>query len=333
MPGKAVCIIGFCVHIAVSALAEDSVIDRTIDDHVLPGYRLLVQEASSLANAAKPCNSGDPELREKYHTAFDAWVRVSHLRFGPSEVDDRAFAFVFWPDTKGKTPKVLRSLILTSDPVVESAERFRTVSVAGRGFHALEFMLYDPAIAELVGPGYRCALIRAITADIAESATAILKDWENVYADLMRTAGTNDIFRDRNEALRQLFTALTTALQFTSETRLGRPLGKFDRPRPNRSEARRSGRSLAHVVLSLEATRELAAFLSDNDPALDAAFEGTIARANRLADPVFLGVTNPQGRLMVEALQQSIDHVRHILRNETGPRIGLTTGFNLLDGD
>jgi len=37
------------------------------------------------------------EVDAAYHVAFDAWMSVSHLRFGPSEADDRAFAIAFYP--------------------------------------------------------------------------------------------------------------------------------------------------------------------------------------------------------------------------------------------
>ncbi|HBR37591.1 MAG TPA: peptidase M75, partial [Sulfitobacter pontiacus] len=49
--------------------------------------------------------------------AFDAWIAVSHLRFGPSETDNRAFALAFWPDSRGATPKTLAGLITDADPV------------------------------------------------------------------------------------------------------------------------------------------------------------------------------------------------------------------------
>ncbi len=48
---------------------------------------------------------GDPVLTEAYHAAFDAWIKTSHLRFGPSEVNDRAFALAFWPDSRGQYPR------------------------------------------------------------------------------------------------------------------------------------------------------------------------------------------------------------------------------------
>ena len=326
-------ITAFTICMASCTQAEALDLEAIIEGHVLPGYRQLGAAAGELASvAATDCNPANASLRGAFHKAFDSWVSVSHLRFGPSEVDDRAYALAFWPDPRGSTPKSLGRLLRTEDEVVERQETFRTVSVAARGFYALEFLLFDPQFTGTENPRYRCALIRAITVDIADNANAILDGWVNGYADLMVHPG-NDTYRSEAEVARQLFTALSTGLEFTSEIRLGRPVGTFDRPRPNRAEARRSGRSLRHVVLSLEACRDLADRISGGKQPLDASFARAADRAGDLNDPVFAEVSNPQGRLHVEILQQAINTIRQQLDRDVGPRLGIAAGFNALDGD
>ncbi|MEM6635728.1 MAG: imelysin family protein [Pseudomonadota bacterium] len=327
------CFSAVAIFLAVPALAETPDIGTIVDGHVLPGYRLLETEAMDLANAAaSDCAPTSEGLRDAYHDAFDAWVGVSHLRFGPSETEDRSFALAFWPDPRGSTPKTLGGLISAQDPVIETPEDFATVSVAVRGFYALEFLLFDPQFAGDGIADYRCALLQAVTLDISANASAILDGWENGYGALMSNPG-NDTYRTATEAAQQFFTALSTGLEFTSDTRLARPLGTFDRPRPNRAEARRSGRSLRHVVLSLEATRALAALLSEGDAEVDAAFQSALRRATDLDDPVFEGVADPGKRFKVEALRQDIVSTRRLLLEGLGPRLGITAGFNSLDGD
>lgn len=326
-------IIALTICTAPCAVAGSSDLEAIISGHVLSGYRSLVAETAELALVAEnECSSASPPLRSAYHDAFDAWIGVSHLRFGPSEEGDRAFALAFWPDPRGSTPKTLGTLIRTEDTVVGSRESFQTVSVAARGFYALEFLLYDPQFMEVENTDYLCTLIQAVSADIAGNAIAILDGWESGYAELMARPG-NETYRTETEAARQFFTALSTGLEFTADARLGRPLGLFDRPRPNRAEVRRSGRSLRHVLLSLEATRDLAAGLFGDDEALDAAFGRAVDRAKSLDDPVFSGVTGAQGRLRIESLQQTINAIRQKLAEEVGPRLGTAAGFNSLDGD
>ncbi|MEM1102031.1 MAG: di-heme oxidoredictase family protein, partial [Pseudomonadota bacterium] len=161
--------------------------------------------------AQADCGPESAELRPVYNTASDAWTRVSHLRFGPSEEEERGFALAFWPDPRGSTPKTLATLLRDADPVVDTSEEFATVSVAGRGFYAMEFLLYDAQFTGADDAAYVCALTQAVARDIAASSAAIEAEWAGGYAALM-TAPGNDIYRTEDEALRQLFTALSTGL-------------------------------------------------------------------------------------------------------------------------
>jgi len=319
--------------LASPAAADAPDIRAIVEGRILPGYETLALEAADLSKAAQDnCTPGNEELTTAYHDAFDAWVSVSHLRFGPSEQNDRAFALAFWPDPRGSTPKALATMIRDEDTAVDDAETFETVSIAARGFYALEFLLFDPQFASGEAGGYSCRLVQAVTTDIAMTSEAILAGWRDGYADLM-TDADNDTYRTSTEAAQQVFTALSTGLEFTSQTRLGRPLGTFDRPRPNRAEARRSERSLRHVILSLAATRDLASLLSNGDSSIDAAFEMAIERAEALDDPVLAGVADPQSRFQVEVLKQNIETIRRMLIEDLGPSLGITAGFNSLDGD
>lgn len=321
-----------CSMLVAPASAETPSIRSIIDSHVLPGYSALAQTTAQLADAAaQDCAPTNAKLLDAYHDAFDAWIGVSHLRFGPSEEDARAFALAFWPDPRGSTPKTLAGLIRSEDPVVSNPADFATVSVAARGFYALEFLLFDSRFTSDASP-YHCALVQAVSADIAENSAAILTNWEAGFADLMAQAN-NDTYRTQREAAQQLFTALTTGLEFTANMRVGRPLGTFDRPRPNRAEARRSERSLRNVVLSLTATRDLAMRLSDDNAVVAADFDRALERAEGIDDPIFASVADPAGRFRVEALQNSVITAYRTLLEDIGPDLGITAGFNSLDGD
>lgn len=322
-----------CVLSLVSpAWAQEPNIDAIVETHVLPGYAALADETANLEAASEAdCTPSSGALRDAYNDAFDAWIRVSHLRFGPSERNDRAFALAFWPDPRGSTPKTLATLIRDQDDVVANQQDFSTVSVAARGFYALEFLLYDAQFFE-GNADYGCSLIRAVTRDIAINAEAILDDWRNAYAGLMTEVG-NDTYRTKREAAQQFFTALTTGLEFTVNMRLGRPLGTFDRPRPNRAEARRSGRSQRNVALSLQATRELALLISGGNETVDDDFVRALEQVAALDDPVFAGVSDPGRRFRIEALQNSVLTAYRTLLEDVGPELGITAGFNSLDGD
>lgn len=320
------------------ANAQTAAIDDIVDAHILPRFQTLTNTTAHLAATAQnDCAVTSQSLQTAYTQAFDAWIDASHLRFGPSEVEDRAFALAFWPDSRGATPRALTALLRDQDPVIASPIDYAAVSIAARGFYAMEFLIYDDALGDMGNADDHCTLVQTIASDIAATSAAISEDWQADYAARLRSPDVSGTYRTGEEVLQKLFKALTTGLQFTSETRLGRPLGTFDRPRPTRAEAWRSGRSTRHVERSLAALSDLALRLSSDDPELSERLETSFERAATLLaeldDPTFAGVADPKTRFKVEVIQQSIDSIRALVRNELGPSLGVAAGFNSLDGD
>ncbi|MEM6441409.1 MAG: imelysin family protein [Pseudomonadota bacterium] len=336
----------FALGFAEIAAAQDhgALVDRAIEGHVLPGYARLSAETAALSASAEAYCGGEAAfeaVETAYHAAFDAWMGVSHLRFGPSEADDRAFAIAFWPDSRGTTPRTLAALIASEDPVVDDPAGFSEVSIAARGLFALDALLFDPVSGGASAPGsYPCRLLTAIAGDVAFGAAAIERDWAAGYADLMRAPGPrNPVYASAAEASAELFGALSAGLEATADLRLGRPLGSFDRPRPRRAEAWRSGRPQRNAVLSLAALAQLAerAFLPELSPedAQDVrdAFDRALEVAARFEPPMTEAVADPARRIGVEAARAAVRSVQAAAAEKIGGALGLSAGFNALDGD
>ena len=318
------------------AQSKSEVTHDVVTIHILPRYENLARASLALADAsAKDC--AIDTLRTHYADAFDAWISVSHMRFGPTEVKNRAFALAFWPDSRGATPKALAKLLLDEDVISQSAVTYADMSIAARGLYALEFLMYDNKISTLGSHAYRCQLIQTVTADIARLTAVINDEWQLTFASQLLKPSISGDYRSDSEAVQELFKALLTGLQFTSETRLGRPIGSFDRPRPTRAEAWRSARSSWHVALSIKTLKDLAFHLSKGNAPLQAkllnSFNLAYDQVIALEDPTFSGVISPQSRLKIEIVQNSIEAIRAITRNELGPHLGVAAGFNALDGD
>lgn len=323
---------------APSFAYSQSVTQDIVDNHILPRFATLAQTGAALSDAASTdCVATSKPLRTAYGQAFDAWIAVSHMRFGPTETAERGFALAFWPDSRGATPRALTMLINDADPIVQTAEAYSDMSISARGFYALEFLLYDPTISTAGDDAYRCQLVQTIAADIAKLTQDIATDWQTSYGALLTNPSADGLYRSDTEAAQELFKALTTGLQLTSDARLGRPLGTFDRPRPTRAEAWRSNRSARHVAVALDSLRDLANRLSQNDTVLNDALNGAFARAQAqiaaLDDPAFAGVTTPQSRIKIEALLSRVEEIRAIASNDLGTSLGVASGFNALDGD
>ncbi|MFY0679587.1 MAG: imelysin family protein [Thalassovita sp.] len=309
-----------------SLVMADPRVDAALDDHILPAFETLSSATEALAEA-QSC-----AVEPQWHAATAAWIAASHLRFGPSEVDNRAFALAFWPDPRGNTRKTVARLLTQDTPDLSTA------SVAGRGFYALEYLLFD---AEFQDNPNRCALIDVLTSDVQATVQDIQSDWQERYADLLRNAGGNDTYQNPTEALQELYKVLLGGLQFDTDMRLARPLGTFDRPRPNRAEMRRSERSLENVSVSLRSLESLAVILSAQTPEVQtklvAAFQRAQARAAELSHlkgaSDFSLVSDVSSRLKVEILQQEIVQIHLLATQELGPALGVGAGFNALDGD
>lgn len=326
------------------AMAEPdhaAIAERALGAHILPAMERLADATEGLAGAAaEGCAGGDMALvRESYHAAYAAWAGAGHLNFGPLEEDGRGFAIAFWPDTRGSAGRSLARLIAEEDPVVDDPAAFRKVSVAARGLTAMERLIFD---GEPPAPGsYECRLLAAIGADLAATARAVLARWRDPYAAHLRSAGEagNPLYLAREESTRALYQALMTGFEVNADLRLGRPLGKFERPRPTRAEAWRSGRSLDNIAISVAALHELAraAFWPEIDQAeraaLDAGFARVLEVAGRIEVPLHEAVADPARRIRVEALQSALGELGRDLSEVLRARLGVTAGFNALDGD
>ena len=65
----------------------------------------------------------------------------------------------------------------------------------------------------------------------------------------------------------------------------------------------------------------------------DAQFDAALAAVGRVGEPIDVAVATPQGRIRVEALQVAVRHVQTEVAEHVGPTIGVTSGFNAMDGD
>ncbi len=315
------------------ALPASADVETALDRHILPAFAAFADRADALAQtAALDCR---PEaVRPAYQAAFDAWMPVADLRLGPSETG--ALSVAFWPDPRGATQRTLARFIAEEDPVALNPQDYAEVSIAARGLFALEMLLYDAAFADYAPGSYTCDLVTTIAADLGHQAAALDRAWQTDFAQTLRSAGDagNATYLSPDEALRALYTQILSSVEFTTDRRLGQPMGSFDRPRPTLAEARRSRRSLRNVVLAAEAAHDLAAALADWDlPETDAALGRVRLAAERIEDPAFQDVAAPQGRLRAEVLQQAVADLRQTIEVEIGAEYGIEPGFNALDGD
>jgi len=126
----------------LSLLAAPALADfpDTVTDHILPGYAAFAAATQSLATAAA-ADCDPASLTAPFNAAYDAWIGVQHLRFGPVEQDGIGLSIAFWPDPKGSGARAQRGL-LTGDAALLTPASFAQQSVAARGLTGLERLLF-----------------------------------------------------------------------------------------------------------------------------------------------------------------------------------------------
>lgn len=308
-------------------------IEEALDEVLLPGFARFTEATATLSEQAQ-ADCTPVALMVPYKSVWQAWLPVGGFLIGPTET--AAPHVAFWPDARGFTQRTLKSLVDDENPVIDSPESFAEVSVAGKGLFALERLLFDPVFNTYGEGSYTCRLVQAVANDLAAEAAALEAGWRDGFAMTLTTAGAPDnaTYLDESEAIRALYTQMLAALEFTADQRLGRPLGIFDQPRPERAEARFAARGLANAVGATQAVVALAEALADWElPLTQAALEAVFDTAAQIDDAAFADVEDPAARFRLEVLQQKVNAVAAAIEQEIGLPLGITPGFNAADGD
>lgn len=307
-------------------------VEDAVEQHILPAVKAFAETTEALAEAAQ-ADCAAIALRPAYQAAWEAWSPIADIRLGPSEA--AALTIAYWPDERGAGAKALRGLLVSEDAALRDPAAFAEVSAAARGFPALDLLLGDPELSSYEEGSPGCALVRTVAADLAAQAEALAQGWA-AEAEALTTAGAsgNARYLTEDEATRAIYTQLLSGLEFTADTRLGRPLGEPDRPRPTRAEFWRSDRPLPNALASVESAAQIAMDLADRPlPATEAALDQVRRAAASIDDPSFQDLEDPQARLEVEILQQRIRVLLDAIEAEVGASLGLQPGFNSRDGD
>ena len=313
--------------------------------HAIPRYEVLATRAREMKVSAETfCAAPSAEklagLRGTFSTAYLAWMGVQHLRFGPALRDDAYYRLQFWPDKHGQGAKQIRRLMLADTPVPDAGALAES-SVAIQGFPALEGLLFADDAALLAGDAQairRCALIGSVSANVVSVSGRVHERWM-AYRP-----------HDIDTAMREIVRAYLEHLQAVTELKLKRPLGKsVEAARPKRAEAWRSKLSFAAVDANLEALRAVFEgegkwrgfkdHLADDDEtqSMATAIEEHFGYGRKViaGQPSTLRETvqNDDGRRTLAALIGTIDEIREFSFTVLPEALGVTLGFNSLDGD
>lgn len=328
------------------------IVDAFVDGYARPSYARLATAAKAL-DAAAPAYCADPTageaaMRDAFAAVVAAWARVDFLRIGPATREARLERFSFWPDPRGFTEKQVRQLLNSPDLDSLDVAKVAGRGAAAQGLPAFERLVLDPktspAAADFAG---RCRLATLIATNLANIAGELDAGWrapDGIAGELLEPGPTNPLYRSEQEATQEVMRAIVTAVEQIRDLYITPALGaSADAAKPHRLAYGRAGLAKPFLVASVEAAGDLIATTGFTDDLGEEAewaersvpfeLENIDRTLAGLPDDPEAMVTDPHARSKLGYAAVALASVRDTVTSTVAPALGLTVGFNALDGD
>ncbi|WP_169545669.1 imelysin family protein [Sneathiella aquimaris] len=334
-----------------------TVIHNAISKAILPGYtrlqnasRLQVSSLKSLCTQKTIANL--ETAQSDFKSLLIAWSKVELYRFGPARVDNRQEKLFFWPDRRSRGLKQIKSILLQEDNQVLIPENLIGKSVAVQGLTALEYVLFGKGaktLSKSESSPYRCSYGLAIAKVIEQNATFLKDGWqENArYPSILSNPGpANPIYKSAKEVIRDLLQYSNEILQIVEMRKIQPMLKKgFDSAAHKPAPFWRSNMTIQTLVANLQSVAELQT-LSDMQVLLPKDEKGQVSSLHFEISQALkmLKVIKQYGTLShilqnreayekLVYLKNPIGGAQNILSEYYPEALGITMGFNSLDGD
>ncbi|MEM6615826.1 MAG: imelysin family protein [Pseudomonadota bacterium] len=330
----------------------EAALDKAIEAVIVPNHQSFAENAVGMVDpvqalCAAPSADALETARERFKSTTIAWSRVEMFRFGPAREENRFEKLFYWPDRKGRGLKQVQRILANEDETARTGQTLSGKSVAVQGLPALEFVLFGTGSDDLAGgAAYRCDYAIALTEVIAANAAALVAGWSEIggYGDLMRTAGSaTSPYRSHSEAVQDLIKAASEQLQIVGDMKVSAAIGdEVAKAKPRRSPFFRAQMTSATIVANLDAVEALfVSSINDLLPEDDARYAGTLSSEldqarKRLSglDPDWETVAaSEDGHASLRALRFPLGGAVRLASEVYPATLGLTLGFNSLDGD
>src|SRR5262245_27418346 len=324
--------------------SSDELLDRVVNDVIVPGYANLVQAAEMeraqwQAFCTAPSADGMAKLRDAYHGTADAWSSIEMVHYGPIAEDFRGERLSFWPERKNAVEKALKNILAKPDDAALEPTTFRKGSAGVQGLPALERVLFSEGSSEADFTGsadaaFRCRLGTAIAANILAIAQEVQAGWTEGDNAIAKRLTAPDVAAALKGALA---TDLLGGYVLIKDKKLDPAMGKDPADvRPKMAEGWRSGRSLHAIVLNLETAGAILTILAEGMPKQDSTALRNNSTALRVAKRLHGDrgtlAAGPQRRDLI-LLRDAVDAAGKRAFEEVPVVLGVSVGFNSLDGD
>jgi predicted lipoprotein len=292
-------------------------------------HRDAVTELASVPDAATL-----DAAQESWRAARAPWMESQAFRFGP--VIDRVLDAAI--DQTPIDPADVDALLVDTAPVDDAY--VDALGANKKGFHALEYLLFDPTggdaavLDAMAAQPRRAQLARALAVDLAQRADELDVAWSpdgEDYVDHFADVGADGAtFPTIKAAVDGLVNECVFLSERITDTKLGRPELEESRPSDN---------SLDDILSNLEGLRRiwehLRPLIAERSPVIAAQIDGEFdaAVAAVIAVPRPFAQAAADGAPEVEAAWQAVRELRLSFATEVVALLGATLSFNDNDGD
>lgn len=327
---------------------------RALDNYIRPHAAVLRANTAGLeASIAELCLGPSIERLSLAAEDFDAvvlsWASVMAFQIEPLSNGARRERFFFWPDPRGITLRQVQEILAARDATATDAAALPGKSAAVQGIGALEYLLFGTGWETLLDGSdegrFRCGYALAIGSNLRAIAGEIVSDLapDSPFAMALRVPGPdNALFPTEADAAADLALSLVTAIEFADDRILVTALGTADAPgTPQATPLWRSQLTLRFAAALLRSAADFveAADTAAAIPAEQSWLPGQIrAETDRATAaipdaPIEAAMTDADLRQRVTLARVILDNIKTMLQVTLPTALGVTLGFNALDGD
>ncbi|MTH96907.1 imelysin family protein [Roseibium sp. RKSG952] len=335
-----------------------AVVANMLEGYIRPAAAEFAAVAGQLPPAAKavcanPSETARQQFADRYANVIRAFGGVSFLRFGPLAEEDRLSRLAFMPDPRAIAERQIRKIYAKQDPTVTGAASLANKSVAVQGLTALELIAFDRDGTVRLGKqdadgDFSCAYAAAISENVAQIALETEQGWSDVqgYSKELLTpdAALGGHIHTPKEALETLFNGLVTGIVVVKDQDILPALGAgMEKSKPNRVPFSRSKNGIAYLKAEVGGLRaavtaaDLAEALPEGDAYLvrsaDFEFQNVLRLLDEVPVPVRKSLEEPASYDKLKATLFGLNGARNALAGQISGALGLSGGFNALDGD
>jgi predicted lipoprotein len=333
--------------VPASVSANTHVVERFVQPSINLFHTNLQQVQQVLSQVCRAQNPAPvTQLDAPFTHLLTSWSQLAVLRFGPLIEQNRFERLYFWPDPRGLTQRQSAALI-TGKVTLEHTDSLANQSVAVQGLPALELALYsDTGIIESARHRQTaCVYAQAIITNAKNVTIELEQAWnprEGFGLQFAQPSEHNHTYRTEHEVDNEIFKALVGGLQFLKDLELSPMKGRgAERALPQRGPFYRSGNTFRFALQRVNALQDLYRDAGFSVPAYAQwAQDSFLSELDRAANTLRKMDTKKNSTLSAENFNQTITllslqlgNAQAILLQDIAPALGVTIGFNALDGD